>query len=135
MVSRRLIVLALVLAGACVANAYCNLKTYKAYLKKQEVTCGSSKASYCDKECHKSVVQWIMYSDGCVAPNENSLPHPFLDDNGINPVYQKDLHEMKVRYKHYCLKPWSAASRSTMPSFVYTFCMAAVAALAALQMR
>ena len=25
-----------------------------------------------------------------VAPNENSLPHPFLDDNGINPVYQKD---------------------------------------------
>jgi hypothetical protein len=25
------------------------------------------------------------------APNENTLPHPFLDDNGINPVYQKDL--------------------------------------------
>ena len=37
-----------------------------------------------------------MYSDGCVAPNENSLPHPFLDDNGIDPVYQKDKHEMKV---------------------------------------
>jgi hypothetical protein len=26
-----------------------------------------------------------------LAPNENTLPHPFLDDNGINPVYQKDL--------------------------------------------
>jgi hypothetical protein len=25
------------------------------------------------------------------APNENTLPHPFLDDNGINPIYQKDL--------------------------------------------
>jgi hypothetical protein len=63
----------------------------QAYLKKQELTCGSSKTSYCDKECKKSVVQWVMYSDGCVAPNENTLPHPFLDDNGINPVYQKDL--------------------------------------------
>ena len=87
----------------------------QAYLKKQELTCGSSKTSYCDKECKKSIVQWVMYSDGCVgalprffigklcvtcaesivcfvaAPNENTLPHPFLDDNGINPVYQKDL--------------------------------------------
>ena len=41
-----------------------------------------------------------MYSDGCVAPNENSLPHPFLDDNGIDPVYQKDKHEMKVSRRH-----------------------------------
>ena len=41
-----------------------------------------------------------MYSDGCVAPNENSLPHPFLDDNGIDPVYQKDKHEMKVSRMH-----------------------------------
>lgn len=42
-----------------------------------------------------------MYSDGCVAPNENSLPHPFLDDNGIDPVYQKDKHEMKVSRVHH----------------------------------
>mmetsp|Transcript_46666 Transcript_46666/g.97677 ORF Transcript_46666/g.97677 Transcript_46666/m.97677 type:complete len:132 (-) Transcript_46666:266-661(-) len=104
--------LAIALAGLAMVSAYCNLKTYHAYLKKQELTCGSSKTSYCDKECKKSIVQWVMYSDGCVAPNENTLPHPFLDDNGIDPVYQKDLHEMKVRYKHYCGLPWSGASSS-----------------------
>eukprot|EP00293_Proteomonas_sulcata_P016487 CAMPEP_0184311120 /NCGR_PEP_ID=MMETSP1049-20130417/38121_1 /TAXON_ID=77928 /ORGANISM="Proteomonas sulcata, Strain CCMP704" /LENGTH=117 /DNA_ID=CAMNT_0026626161 /DNA_START=162 /DNA_END=515 /DNA_ORIENTATION=+ len=95
------------------ASAYCNLKTYHAYLKKQEVTCGSSKTTYCDKTCKKQIIAWIMYSDGCVAPNENSLPHPFLDDNGINPVYQKDMHEMKVRYKHYCGVPWSSGASAT----------------------
>jgi hypothetical protein len=39
-----------------------------------------------------------MYSDGCVAPNENTLPHPFLDDNGINPVYQKDKVTVRTSY-------------------------------------
>ena len=36
-----------------------------------------------------------------VAPNENSLPHPFLDDNGINPVYQKDsVYCVSVRFTY-----------------------------------
>mmetsp|Transcript_56091 Transcript_56091/g.137589 ORF Transcript_56091/g.137589 Transcript_56091/m.137589 type:complete len:132 (+) Transcript_56091:142-537(+) len=119
-----------VLSLISLVTAYCNLKTYKAYLKKQEVTCGSSKSTYCDKECEKAITQWIMYSDGCVAPNENSLPHPFLDDNGINPVYQKDHHEMKVRYKHYCGKPWSAGSTlapSTMLTALASILVAGIA--------
>lgn len=60
----------------------------------------------------------MFESDGCVAPNENTLPHPFLDDNGINPVYQKDKHEMKVRYKHYCGKVWNAGARPSASMFL-----------------
>mmetsp|Transcript_43874 Transcript_43874/g.103304 ORF Transcript_43874/g.103304 Transcript_43874/m.103304 type:complete len:136 (+) Transcript_43874:119-526(+) len=112
------VLLAVFLTFIPLAASYCNLKTYRAYLKKQEVACGSSKTTYCDKTCKKSIVAWVMYSDGCVAPNENSLPHPFLDDNGINPVYQKDMHEMKVRYKHYCGVPWSSATRSSASSML-----------------
>ncbi|EKX50889.1 hypothetical protein GUITHDRAFT_103473 [Guillardia theta CCMP2712] len=119
--------LALLAVLVPMAEAYCNLKTYHSYLKKQEITCGSSKSTYCDKECKKSITSWVMYSDGCVAPNENSLPHPFLDDNGINPVYQKDMHEMKVRYKHYCGKPWSAGAQlSPLSKFVSLVVGAAV---------
>eukprot|EP00277_Geminigera_cryophila_P013879 CAMPEP_0179439744 /NCGR_PEP_ID=MMETSP0799-20121207/23361_1 /TAXON_ID=46947 /ORGANISM="Geminigera cryophila, Strain CCMP2564" /LENGTH=136 /DNA_ID=CAMNT_0021222435 /DNA_START=9 /DNA_END=419 /DNA_ORIENTATION=+ len=126
-------VLVLFLAIIPLAASYCNLKTYHAYLKKQEVTCGSSKATYCDKQCTKSVRSWVMYSDGCVAPNENSLPHPFLDDNGINPVYQKDSHEMKVRYKHYCGKPWSAGNQLSATSTLASLFGAAVVALYSLR--
>mmetsp|Transcript_47727 Transcript_47727/g.97570 ORF Transcript_47727/g.97570 Transcript_47727/m.97570 type:complete len:136 (-) Transcript_47727:347-754(-) len=115
------------------AASYCNLKTYRAYLKKQEVACGSSKTTYCDKNCKKSIVSWVMYSDGCVAPNENSLPHPFLDDNGINPVYQKDMHEMKVRYKHYCGVPWSAGSHSSTASTFLAVAAAVVSMVVALR--
>mmetsp|Transcript_1817 Transcript_1817/g.3768 ORF Transcript_1817/g.3768 Transcript_1817/m.3768 type:complete len:134 (+) Transcript_1817:22-423(+) len=128
---RLLLILAVALATILSADAYCNLKTYKAYLKKQEVTCGSAKSTYCDKECHKSITQWIMYSDGCVAPNENSLPHPFLDDNGINPVYQKDLHEMKVRFKHYCGKVWIGAASTSAPAMLFISLVTTVAAAAA----
>merc|ERR1719409_1477571 len=99
--ARVIVTLALILAILPLASSYCNLKTYHAYLKKQELTCASSKQTYCDKECKKAITSWIMYSDGCVAPNENSLPHPFLDDNGIDPVYQKDKHEMKVSRVHH----------------------------------
>jgi len=115
-------------------GAFCNLKTYKAYLKKQEVTCGSSKSAFCGKMCNKAITHWIMYSDGCVAPNENSLPHPFLDDNGINPIYQKDLHEMKVRYKHYCGKAWVGAASGIAPSMLFTAAAAVLAAAAAFRM-
>mmetsp|Transcript_48614 Transcript_48614/g.128536 ORF Transcript_48614/g.128536 Transcript_48614/m.128536 type:complete len:134 (-) Transcript_48614:222-623(-) len=115
---RATFLVAIAIAGISCASAYCNLKTYHSYLKKQELTCGSSKTTYCDNDCKKSVVQWVMYSDGCVAPNENTLPHPFLDDNGINAVYQKDLHEMKVRYKHYCGVAWVGAAGSTQPSLL-----------------
>jgi len=42
----------------------------QAYLKKQEVTCGSSKSAFCGKMCNKAITHWIMYSDG------SGTPHP-----------------------------------------------------------
>ena len=39
----------------------------------------------------EAVRKEILLITAFAAPNENTLPHPFLDDNGINPVYQKDL--------------------------------------------
>jgi hypothetical protein len=41
----------------------------QAYLKKQEVTCGSSKSAFCGKMCNKAITHWIMYSDGSVTPH------------------------------------------------------------------
>lgn len=65
-----------------------------------------------------SSLRRINYADACVAPHENSLPHPFLNDNGIEGVYEDDLKHFKAQYHHYCKKTWIGASSSLRPSIL-----------------
>merc|ERR1712159_162279 len=106
---RATISLLCLLAAVVSVAGYCNINVYKQYRTRMEETCKHSPVTFCNGVCRKEIVAWVTYADGCVAPNENTLPHPFLENNGIEAQYSKDMQHFKAEYKHYCKKEWNAA--------------------------
>jgi hypothetical protein len=92
-------------------------------------TCANNAISFCGTHCTSVAIKWMDYADGCVAPNENSLPHPFLNDNGINKVYADDAKHFKVEYRHYCAKEWNSSSSLSASLTVLLLIIAAIAML------
>merc|ERR1711907_876233 len=87
---RATISLLCLLAAVVSVAGYCNINVYKQYRSRMEETCKHSPVTFCNGACRKEIVSWVTYADGCVAPNENTLPHPFLEKNGIEAQYSKD---------------------------------------------